>query len=59
VRIVTALSRRSATAETAIRESDDLRMSVEDAAAMAFLSPSRFAHLFKEQVGLPFRRYML
>jgi len=44
---------------TAIRESDDLRMSVEDAAAMAFLSPSRFAHLFRQQVGLPFRRYML
>ena len=44
---------------TAIRESDDLRMSVEDAASMAFLSPSRFAHLFKQQVGLPFRRYML
>ncbi len=44
---------------TAIRESDDLRMSVEDAAAMAFLSPSRFAHLFTQQVGLPFRRYML
>ena len=44
---------------TAIRESDDLRVSVEDAAAIAFLSPSRFAHLFKKQVGLPFRRYML
>lgn len=43
----------------AIRRSDELRMSVEDAAAMAFLSPSRFAHLFKQQVGLPFRRYML
>ena len=26
---------------------------------MAFLSPSRFAHLFTQQVGLPFRRYML
>ena len=26
---------------------------------MVFLSPSRFAHLFKAQVGLPFRRYML
>src|SRR6185503_11045895 len=34
-------------------------ISIEDAAAMAFLSPSRFAHLFKQQVGLPFRRYML
>ena len=43
----------------AIRTSDDLRISIEDAAAMAFLSPSRFAHLFKQQVGLPFRRYML
>ena len=43
----------------AIRSADELRMSIEDAAAMAFLSPSRFAHLFKQQVGLPFRRYML
>ena len=44
---------------TAIGAADDLRMSIEDAAAMAFLSPSRFAHRFKQQVGLPFRRYML
>jgi AraC family transcriptional regulator len=44
---------------TAIQATDDLRMSIEDAAAMAFLSPSRFAHLSKQQVGLPFRRYML
>jgi AraC-like DNA-binding protein len=43
----------------AIRKADDLRMSIEDAAAMVFLSPSRFAHLFKQQVGLPYRRYML
>ncbi len=43
----------------AIRASDQLRISVEEAAALAFLSPSRFAHLFKQQVGLPFRRYML
>jgi AraC-like DNA-binding protein len=42
-----------------IRTSDELRISIEDAAAMAFLSPSRFAHLFKQQVGLPFRRYIL
>jgi AraC family transcriptional regulator len=42
-----------------IRSSDELRISVDDAAAMAFLSPSRFAHLFKQQVGLPFRHYML
>jgi len=43
----------------AVRESTNLRMSVETAAAMIHLSPSRFAHLFKQQVGLPFRRYML
>ncbi len=43
----------------AIRESDELRMSIDEAAALIFLSPSRFAHLFKQQVGLPFRRYML
>ena len=43
----------------AIRRSDELRMSIEDAAALACLSPSRFAHLFRQQVGLPFRRYML
>lgn len=42
-----------------IRESEDLRVSLESAAASAFLSPSRFAHLFKQQVGLPFRRYIL
>jgi AraC-like DNA-binding protein len=42
-----------------IHGSDDLRMSLETAAAAAFLSPSRFAHLFKQQVGLPFRRYLL
>ena len=42
-----------------IRESTDLRMSVEAAAATVHLSPSRFAHLFKQQLGLPFRRYLL
>ena len=44
---------------TAIRKSDDLRISLASAAKMAFLSPSRFAHLFKQQMGLPFSRYML
>jgi len=43
----------------AIRASDDLRISLDRAAGMAFLSPTRFAHLFKDQVGLPFSRYML
>ena len=42
-----------------IQEADELRVSLETAAAMAFLSPSRFAHLFKQQMGLPFRKYVL
>ena len=42
-----------------IRASEDLRMSLEEASALVHLSPGRFAHLFKEQLGLPFRRYML
>jgi AraC-like DNA-binding protein len=50
-RVTTVLSR--------IQASDDLRVSLDTAAGMAFLSPSRFAHLFKQQVGLPFSRYML
>ena len=43
----------------AIRASDDLRVSLDQAADKACLSSTRFAHLFKEQVGLPFSRYML
>jgi AraC family transcriptional regulator len=43
----------------AIRSSDDLRISLESAASQVGLSPGRFAHLFKQHVGLPFRRYML
>jgi AraC-like DNA-binding protein len=50
---------RVTTVLDAIREADDLRMSLDTAADMACLSPTRFAHLFKEQVGLPFSRYML
>ena len=50
---------RIATVLSAIRDSDDLRMSLEAAAALVHLSPGRFAHLFKDELGLPFRRYML
>jgi AraC-like DNA-binding protein len=53
------MDQRITTVLDAIRARDDLRMSLEDAAQLAFLSPSRFAHLFKDQVGLPFSRYML
>ena len=42
-----------------IRREDVRKMSLEDAAKSVFLSPSRFAHLFKDEVGLPFRRYLL
>ena len=42
-----------------IAGSDDLRMTLEQVAATVFLSPSRFQHLFKQQVGLAFRRYIL
>jgi AraC-like DNA-binding protein len=42
-----------------IRASDDLRISLDAASEIACLSSTRFAHLFKEQVGLPFSRYML
>lgn len=43
----------------AIRASDDLRISLDKAADMACLSSTRFAHVFKDQIGLPFSRYML
>jgi AraC-like DNA-binding protein len=42
-----------------IRQNDATRIPLEDVAAMVFLSPSRFAHVFAEEVGLPFRRYVL
>ena len=53
------LDSRVTTVLDAIRASDDLRMSLDRAADKACLSSTRFAHLFKEQVGLPFSRYML
>jgi AraC-like DNA-binding protein len=53
------LDSRVTTVLGAIRASDDLRVSLDKAADMACLSPTRFAHLFKDQVGLPFSRYML
>ena len=38
----------------------DVRVvSLDEVAATVFLSPSRFAHLFSEEVGIPFRRYLL
>ena len=42
-----------------IRQKDARTVPLEEAARTVFLSPSRFAHLFRDEVGLPFRRYML
>jgi AraC-like DNA-binding protein len=42
-----------------IRRLDTARLSLEEVAGAVFLSPSRFAHLFSDEVGLPFRRYLL
>ncbi len=53
------LDRRVTAVLDAIRSSDDLRMSLDQASDVACLSSTRFAHVFKEQVGLPFSRYML
>jgi len=53
------LDSRVTTVLDAIRASDELRMSLDQAAVKACLSSTRFAHLFKDQVGLPFSRYML
>jgi len=53
------LDSRVTTVLDAIRASDDLRMSLDQAADKACLSATRFAHLFRDQVGLPFSRYML
>lgn len=42
-----------------IQSSLHKEISVEMVASKVFLSESRFAHLFKEQIGIPFRRYIL
>jgi AraC family transcriptional regulator len=42
-----------------VRRADVAALSLEEVAGTVFLSGSRFAHLFKEQLGLPFRRYLL
>lgn len=53
------LDERIVRALEAIRGSDASRIPIEEIAKKVFLSPSRFAHLFSEEVGLPFRRYVL
>jgi AraC family transcriptional regulator len=54
-----SIDRRISRALELIRRGDAARVPIEDVARKVFLSPSRFAHLFTEEVGVPFRRYLL
>src|SRR5688572_20676864 len=42
-----------------IQDLDTKVASLEEIAGKVFLSPSRFAHLFSDEVGIPFRRFLL
>lgn len=53
------MDERIARAVTYVRGRDARGLSTESVAKEVFLSPSRFAHLFTEEMGLPFRRYLL
>ncbi len=48
---------RIAGAVSALQDGADPDLSVTTTAAAAGLSPSRFQHLFTQEVGVPFRRY--
>ena len=56
---VYAVDARILRALEVIRGMDTAKISLHEVARAVFLSPSRFAHLFSEQMGLPFRRYVL
>jgi AraC family transcriptional regulator len=53
------MDERIAKALTLIRQNDASKIPIEQVAKKVFLSPSRFAHLFTEEVGVPFRHYVL
>ena len=54
-----ALDDRIVRALAIVRQMDAPKIRLEEVADAVFLSPSRFQHLFSEEVGLPFRRYVL
>lgn len=54
-----ALDERIASACTYIQNDGDLRASLIELAQHTGLSEGRFTHLFKEQMGIPIRRYIL
>ena len=56
---LTRMDDRIVRAMQVIAERDVARLKLDDVARTVFLSPSRFAHLFTEEMGLPFRRYLL
>lgn len=56
---VRSIDERMTRALAYIRASATAQIPLEEVAAHLFLSPSRFAHLFSQELGLPFRRYLL
>jgi AraC family transcriptional regulator len=53
------LDERIVRAIAIVRRLEAPRIRLGEVADAVFLSPSRFKHLFREEVGLPFRRYVL
>lgn len=53
------MDERIAKALAFMRHRDPRELSLDSVAREVFLSTGRFAHLFTEEVGLPFRRYVL
>ena len=53
------LDERVVKAIDVIQGMDSRVASLDEIAGKVFLSPSRFAHLFSDEVGIPFRRYLL
>lgn len=53
------LDERIVRALAIVRQMEAPKIRLEEVADAVFLSPSRFQHLFSEEVGLPFRRYVL
>lgn len=54
-----ALDQRVLKAIETVQQLDSQVASLDEIAGKVFLSPSRFAHLFSDEVGIPFRRYLL
>jgi AraC-like DNA-binding protein len=53
------MDERIAKALAYMRHADARALTLDSVARTVFLSSGRFAHLFTEEVGLPFRRYLL